>query len=295
MRWEMRMVRSWRAYAKKPPIVEALQLLGIGIGLLSMSGLLTGLYSDMQTGALPAVAVLALAGVCEITVQTKRVLKQAWAQMAGKIVSVSLGVILTAVTVSMAKQTVHSLAHVDPKYMAEFTAAVAAGLLPLVFLGTAAALLLLWAILQMVLLGAVFFGGILLEQAKPLVGERLQNRVRLFWYRIRTGRRPPHGVLPTAGFMPQHEVSLVGSMLSKVAVVWVLAQAGKGLAVAAPETIPLLTKVMVRLEYRPAPSCRNLAAPLGVVYMDDGNVSVARLKNGLYQFTVEKCELSGGA
>jgi len=215
--------------------------------------------------------------------------------MAGKIISLSLGVMLTAATVSMAKQTVHSLAHVDPKYMTEFTAAVTAGLLPLVYLGVAGTILLLWAAVQILLLGAVLFGGSLLTQVKPLIGERAQNRVRLFWYRIRTGKRPPGGVMPSVGVMPQHEVSLVGSVLSKIAVVWLFAQVGEGVNVTVPEATPLLAKAMVSLEYRPASSCRNIDAGLSVVYMDDGNVSVARFKDNQYQFTVEKCEYGGGA
>ena len=119
----------------------------------------------------PTFAVFAVAGVCEITVQAKRVFKQAWAKTAGKLLSLSLGVMLTAVTVSMAKQTVHSLAHVDPKYMGEFTAVVAAGLLPLVYLGAAGVLLLLWAALQVLLLGVVLFGSSLLTQTRPLMGD----------------------------------------------------------------------------------------------------------------------------
>jgi hypothetical protein len=101
--------------------------------------------------------------------------------------------------------------------------------------------------------------------------------------------------MPSAGFMPQHEVSLVGSILSKIAVVWLFGQVGEGLNVTVPELTPLLAKAMVRLEYRPAASCRNIDARLGVVYMDDGNVSVARFQDNHYQFTVEKCEYGGGA
>jgi hypothetical protein len=202
---------------------------------------------------------------------------------------------LTAVTVSMAKQTVHSIAHIDPKYLTELTAAVAAGLLPFVYLATAGFLLLLWAAFQLALLGPFLIGSSLLTQPKPLVGERLQNRVRIFWYRIRKGERPPGGVMPDEGFMPQHEVSLVGSVLSKVAVVWALAHVGEELVVAIPEVTPLLAEAMVRLEYRPASSCRNIDERLSVVYMDDGNVSVARLVHGRYRFTVEKCEYGGKA
>jgi hypothetical protein len=207
---------------------------------------------------------------------------------------VSLGVMLTAVAVSMAKHTVHSLAHIDPKYMTEFTAAVTAGLLPLVYVGAAGALLLLWALFQVALLGPLLFGSSLLTQPKPLAGGRVQ-RLRVFWYRIRKGERPSGGLLPDPGFMPQYEVSLIGSVLSKVAVGWALAHVGEGLAFALPDVTPILAKAMVELEYRPASSCRNIDAQLGVVYMDDGNVSVARLQDGRYRFTVEKCEYGGGA
>lgn len=290
MRWQVRMIRSWRAYSTKPPTVEALHLLGIAMSFLSVAGLVSGLYSDVRIGMMPAFSVFVVAGICEITVQTKRVLKQAWAKLVGKIISLSLGVMLTAVTVSMAKQTVHSLAHVDPKYLTEFTAVAAAGLMPLMYLGAAGVVLLLWAMIQTLLLGAVFVGTGLLSQAKPFIGEGVQQRMRLFWYRIRIGRRPPGGVVPTAGFMPQHEVSLVGSVLSKLAVVCLLVQAGEGVAVAVPDVTPLLIKAMVRLEFRAASSCRNVDAGLGVVYIDRGNVLVARPQNGHYLFTVEKCE-----
>ena len=295
MRTEMRMVKSWRRYSKKPPIVEALHLLGLGVAMLSLAAALAaGLYEDASLVMAPAFAVLTVAGVCEITVQTKRILKQAWAQTAGKILSLSFGVALAAVTVAMAKQTVHSLAHIDPKYMTEFTAVVAAALLPIVYLGAASALLAIWACFQILLLGAVLFGGSFLAQAKPLIGERTENRVRLFWFRIRNGRRPQGGKMPNAAFMPQHEVSLVGSVLSKLAVVVCFAQVLQGVATEVPAASPLLTKTMVDLEYRPESGCRNIGADLGVVYMDDGNVSVARIQDGRYAFTVEKCEYGSG-
>ena len=133
-------------------------------------------------------------------------------------------------------------------------------------------------------------GAGLLTQAQPLIGKGVQKRLRLFWYRIRTGRRSPGGVVPAAGFMPQNEVSLVGSVLSKLAVGCLLAQAGEGVAVTVPDATPLLIKAMVRLEYRAASSCRNVDTGLGVVYIDRGNVSVARLQGDQYVFTVEKCE-----
>lgn len=294
MRWEIRMVRSWRAYARKPPVVEALHLLGIAIVSLAMVAMVCDWYRDLQISMAPALVVFAVAGVCEIIVQTKRMLKQAWAQVTGKILSLSFGVILTAATLSMAKQSVHSLAHIDPKYLTEFTTAVAAGLLPLVCLGVAGIVLILWATLQILLLGALLLGGSLLTPVKPFVGDRTQNGMRMFWYRIRTGKRPPGRVMPAAVFMPQHEVSLVGSALAKVAVVWALAQVGEGIAVIAPDTTPMLVKAMVKLEYRPNSSCRNLDPGLGIVYMDDGNVSVARREGDHYRFTVEKCEYASG-
>lgn len=43
MRWEVRMLRSWRSYSTKPPTVEALHLLGIAMSLLSVAGLVSGL------------------------------------------------------------------------------------------------------------------------------------------------------------------------------------------------------------------------------------------------------------
>jgi hypothetical protein len=293
-RWEIRMVRSWGAYSRKPVIVDALHLLGIAMLFTSVAGLVAGLYSDARIGMVPTFAVFAVAGVCEITVQAKRMFKQAWAKTAGKILSLSLGVMLTAVTVSMAKQTVHSLAHVDPKYMAEFTAVVAAGLLPLVYLGAAGVLLLLWAALQVLLLVVILFGSSLLTQTRPLMGDGAQNRVRLFWYRIRTGKRPPDGVLPASGFMPQHEVSLIGSVVSKLVVGLALAQMGEGLAIAVPGATPWMEHAMVSLEYRPASSCRNIDARFGVVYLDGGKVSVARFYGGSYRFSVEKCEYGEG-
>ena len=94
--------------------------------------------------------------------------------------------------------------------------------------------------------------------------------------------------------MPQHEVSLIGSVVSKVVVGLALAQMGEGLAIAVPEATPWLTHAMVSLEYRPASSCRNIDARLGVVYLDGGKVSVARFYGGRYRFSVEKCEYGDG-
>jgi hypothetical protein len=294
MRWGIRVVRSWHGYFKRPAIVEALHLLGIGVVLLLMAGFVSGMYKDIQTGMVPVFAIFFAAGICEITVQAKRVLKQAWAKTAGKVISLSLGAVLTAVTVSMAKQTVHSLAHIDPKYMTEFTTIVVAGLLPLVYLGAAGALLSVWAGFQMLLVTVIFFASDSLTQSMPRIGTRARNRAGMLWYRIRTGRRPLGGAMAVASFMPQHHVSLVGSVISKVAVVVVLFQVVDGVSAEVPRAAPLLAKAMVQLEYRPASSCRNIDARLSVVYMDDSKVSVARFKDGRYHFTVEKCEYGGG-
>jgi hypothetical protein len=292
MRLGIRMVRSWHGYFKRPAIVEALHLLGIGAVLLLMAGLVSGVYKDVRTGMTPVFAIFAVAGICEITVQAKRILKQAWAKTAGKVISLSLGGILTAVTVSMAKQTVHSLAHIDPKYMAEFTAVVVAGMLPLVYLGVAGALLLLWAVIQILVVVVLFASG-MFTQAMPWIGNCVQNRARLLWYRICKGRRPSGGAMPVTSFMPQHEVSLVGSVISKFAVVGMLAQVVDDVSAEVPRATPLLAKTMVQLEYRPASSCRNIDARLAVVYMDDGYVSVASFRDGRYHFRVEKCEYGG--
>jgi len=65
------MIKSWRMYSKKPPIVEALHLLGIAMVLLSMAGMVLGLFSDIRIGMVPSLLVFAIAGICEITVQAK--------------------------------------------------------------------------------------------------------------------------------------------------------------------------------------------------------------------------------
>lgn len=267
-----------------------LHLLGLASVLLASALWLAGWTLAHEISFAIAGLLLTVAGVCEITVSTSRAIRFAWAPTVGKVLAFSLCVVLAAASLSFSKQIVHSLSRIDPKYLAEFTAILASLVLPLIYMTIAAALLAVFAIFQVLLVGLLAIGNSLFAQAKPFVEKRTRDRLSLFWYRIRNGKKPPAGTELRFEFLSQSEISLIVSPMAKMAVVVVLGGGLQMLIDGYPILRPSLARALVVLEYRTGGGCHNIDASLPVVYMDDGWASVARLTNTGYVFTTEKCE-----
>lgn len=288
-RWEMRIVRSWREFSRPSPFVQSMQVLAFALGLLWVA-----IHIGFQTNLMPiawlALFALGIAGVSEMTVQARRLLSKAWAPFLGKIFAVSLGVALAALATSNAKQLVHALSPIDPKYMTELTVILAAAYLPVIYLATAGVAMAAYAIFQVLIFWVVSAAGMLANYSKLFLGGARDAQLRLYWYRIRMGKRPCGGVLPAATFLSPSDVSLLASPVSKVLVAAILVGAVQEASQQLPLAMPFLKRAMVELEYREKSACKDVPKGARVVYMDDGKISIAEAKDDGYSFRVAECK-----
>jgi hypothetical protein len=289
LRWEMRIVKSWRQFAKPSPVVQAFHLLGLALGFF-WSSIYVGLQVDAKPLLWSAMFVLGIAGVCEITVQMGKVWRKAWAPVLGKILAVSLGVALAALALSSAKKVTHAISPIDPKYMSEFTTIVAAFYLPIVYLAMAGVAVAAYALFQVFVFWLVSMAGMFTEQLKPILGENKNARLRLYWYRIRCGKRPRGSVLPPAASLDSAGISLLASPISKMIVATVLVSGVQEISKLLPLATGILTRTMVEVEYKENSGCKDLPRGVRVVYMDDGNVSIAERNLDGYTFKVGTCK-----
>ena len=235
------------------------------------------------------VVILAVSGICETIVRISRIAKSVWAPTVGKILSVSVCVILAAISLSMAKQATHALAQIDPKYLTEFVAVATFIFIPIVYMSAAATVLLIYAAFQFMLLFLLALGDMIFGQTQIFLTNGSRERLRLYWYRIINGHRPVGGIVPKIGFLPKAHISLMASPLSKLAVVALMSSLLSDPVRALAVVHPLMTTALVALEYRSGSQCKNVGDVLPVAYMEDGWVSVARRDGDAYVFGVQRC------
>lgn len=292
VRWEMRLVRSWRAQARPNPFIDVLHYLALAIVFLSVACMAGGWIAHGLAGIDAAIAVLAIAGLCDTVVLVSRIVRSSWAPTLGKVLSISVCVILLAISLSMAKQATHGLAQIDPKYLTEFVAVLTFLFIPVVYLHAAAAVLMVWATGQLLVLSVLAFGDMLLGQPLLLFASGWKKRLELRWYRLVHGHKPPGGVVPKAGMLPQAHITLVASPLSKLAVVVVLSPLMQDPVEALPSLKPAMASALVEMEYRSGSRCKDIGAAAKVAYMENGWVSVARGEKGNHVFDVVQCEFT---
>ncbi|MGK5063002.1 hypothetical protein [Janthinobacterium sp. LB3P112] len=290
MRKEMHVIKAWRKFFHISPIVKAFHILAFAFCLLSVAvGIVIGI-NESKPVLWVVGFILALAGICEMMTQATRLLKKAWSPLLGKVLAISVGVAITVIALSRAKQLVHSLSPIDTKYMVEFTTLVTAFYLPMVFITAVGVGMAIYASCQLLVLTIFTVYSNLMMQSSAVLGENFIKRQQMFWYRIKEGKRPPGKMLPPRKFLSQLEISMLMSPLSKIVLAWILVQGVDASTTSFPSMAPWLKTQIVAIEYRSGSACKNIDKGLGVVYMDDGNVSVARPGKDGYTFNVEACQ-----
>ncbi|WP_425252964.1 hypothetical protein ACPJXG_28290 [Janthinobacterium sp. NFX145] len=290
MRKEMHVIKAWREFFHISPIVKAFHLLALAFCSLSATmGIVIGLNTAMAF-LWVAGSILAMAGICEMTTQATRLLKKAWGPILGKVLALSVGAAITVIALSKAKQLVHSLSSIDTKYVAEFTTLVTAFYLPMVFIAAIGVGMAIYASCQLLVLTIFTISNNLMIQSRAVLGESWMEKQQMFWYRISEGKRPSGNILPPRKFLSEFEISMLMSPLSKIILAWMLVQGVDASTTSLPLIAPWLKTQIVAIEYRSGSACKNINKNLGVVYMDDGNVSVARLGKDGYIFNIEACQ-----
>lgn len=290
MRYAMRFIKGWRDFFRLSPIVRAFHLLAFAFCFLSVAlGIVIGVNKAMPF-LWVAVFILGIAGVGEMAAQATRLLEKAWSPILGKVLVICFGGAIAAISLSRAKQFVHTLSPIDTKYLVEFTTLLTAIYSPIVFITAVGVGIALYASCQMFVVAILAMGSNLAIPSRAMLGQGWMEKRRMFCHRIREGKRPYGNVLPPPKFFSEFDVSMFMSPLSKIILAWMLVYGVEFSTKSLPATAPWLKSVLVEIEYRPNSSCQNIDKLLNVVYMDDGNVSVARRAANSYTFTVEACE-----
>lgn len=295
IRGPLRAARRARRRLAMPPAVRFLHMSAWTSACLAIPAFLSG-YEGLTAACLGACAVLLfVAGSIDLTVRGTWLARRVWNETLGKIFSVSIGAILIAVSVAAAKSWVHSIVRIDAKYFIESTAILAAMILPIAYCLFGVCVLSLYAAGQMGRLAVVSVGTSFFRQMLPFAGQRRVESAKMLRYRLVHGRRPPGGILPSAWrrFFDDAPASIrpVSTLVVIVAIV-MLVQALQNLPRAYR---PYVAAAVVALDYRGGSSCIGLGGALGVAYMDDGKVSVARRRGADIEFAVERCRYASDA
>lgn len=285
-----RAVRFLRKVLAVSPAVKFLHVLAWSIGCMAPAAVLTGHKLLEQICITTFFIVLFIAGVADLIQRGGLLAKLAWSELLGKLFSVSIGAILLCLAIARAKMWVHSIAHIDPKYLTESTAIFAAVLLPIMYCLFGMALLYLLAILQMLGLAVYAFSSMITEQIGPFAGAANYARFRLFWYRIAKGKKPLGGTLPSGRSSMLDSILIFSKPLSTIAIITAMTFVFQTLGSVMLRVQPYLTTALVALEYRQGGSCIGLGDDARVAYMEDGNVSVVRMKGQTPTFSVEACK-----
>ena len=289
----LRPVRFWHALTAVSPAVQFLQTLALSIGLLGAAEEVVGALDMARICNIVFMALLFVAGVLDLIQRGTMLARRVWREILGKLFSVSFGAILLCLAISKAKTWIHSITHIDPKYLTEATAILAAILLPVMYSLFAVGLLYAFALLQ--LLGLLVYVPVtsLVEHSRTFIGKANHERLKSWWYRITTGTEPPDGVAPKKSIFDGLAVFV--RPISTIAIIYVFTQAYATAKGFLPQLWPHMTTALVALEYRHGSSCPGFEKGVGVVYMEDGNISVVRQTEAGPVFSVESCKYQADA
>ena len=277
-------VGAWRMRKQLPPLpleaivhkVRQFRELPLWVGFLFLIGcpplalaaalLLIGYDVAATWIALPALLPLSVAGIHDLSIRIRLVMRHVWSDTLGKLFAVSIGTVLALGAIVLAKHIVHGITHIDPKYLLESTGMLAALLLPVVYFAFAYCVLFAYFLLLMLSFPVT---QLVSHHATEDAGETSTSK----WF-------DAGGLLKCARLT---------CTLAVLAVAVILLDQGTG---AAAHLRPLVRYLIVKLEYRDASSCLNLPKDARVAYMEDENVSVAPDQGHHHDFEVKKCKLT---
>jgi hypothetical protein len=290
IRRPLRAARLTRSLLGVSPTVRFLHTAAWAAGCLSPAALLSGHRGLSDICILLFFISLFFAGITDLVSRGTWLARRLWNETLGKIFSVSIGAILIALSIAAAKSWLHSVVQIDPKYFIESTAIFTAMLLPIMYCLFTMCLLGLLALVQFAGLSIFMLRSMFFQQLSPFAGQHRLQKIRMFRYRLTHGRRPPGNVLPAVGSGILDDMLVFARPLSTLAVIGALGLLLQALQNLSRAYQPYVTEALVALEYRSGSSCIGFEKALGVVYMDDGNVSVARRNGRNVEFSVEACK-----
>lgn len=288
-------VKAVRTFMQVSPEVQVIHVAAWSCGCFAGALQLAGLRMAASVGIVLCVALLVVAGVIDLAQRVGPLLRLVWQGIFGKVFAVSIGAALLGFAVVLSKRWIHSVTHVDPKYLSEAIAIVSALLLPVVYAVCGMAVLGLFGMGQM--LGSVLMSWFahFVQLFAPLLGRRNSGKLDQFWAATAPPACAGNGIQMSRKFNFLDGISHFSKGWSTFAIVAVFAFGLDSVIAGLKEVQPHLISALVQLEYRSASKCFGLERASGIVYMEDSYISVAWPRGETFEFTVEKCELDAEA
>jgi len=290
IRFTFRLLRKVRKELIVPPAIQLLYVLSwIASMVVTIGLLLSKSPTSFDIGYLSVFSILAIAAFFDLLIRILRLMKKAWARTAGKVLLAHVGGAALLLALAMAKQQIHGLVRVDPKYFEDFARLLAVLYLPFVYVTIGVSVLSLFSIFQMV-------GVLIVLPASQVAnffsafaqGSKFERDCRIFWYRIRWGKKPVE--LPGKTGMSLDDIRFFMRPLGTVALVATVFQLVSNSATYLPKTQTVVASVLVMTQYQSDSRCKGLVPGTRVVYLDRGNVSTATISGPHVVFGVEQCK-----
>lgn len=289
IRFMARLLREVRKELVVPPVIQLLYAIAwIGSLATTITLLLTKKPASLQIGSMLVFSVIAIAAFFDVLFRVSRIMKRAWAKTIGKILMANVGAAALLLALALAKQQIHALVRVDPKYFEDFARLLAIVYLPFVYVAIGVAALSLFSISQMFCVVIFVLASSIVRIFLPFVeGSKLQRECRVFWYRIRYGKKPAE--LPKKSIMSLDDIQFFMRPLGTVALVAVISQLLLNSAAYLPQKQTFVARALTEIQYQGNSRCGGLAPGTRVVYLDRGNVSTATVSGSDVVFSVAQC------
>ena len=268
--------------AIKPQLVfgMALGLFGLAARTLHQQSLAEFLFACSAT-------ILLIAGATDVYQIAVYLIDKVWARAIGKLFSVALNIIIAGLALAIAKAATHAITGENPNHFTEFTAILTALVLPAVY-GFALSLALI-ALGTFQLLRLMLFLTIIASSKRIELWCSETARLKITNWRNQLQQSTAPG--ETGSRQSVHHFHDTAHMIRPFAVLTVaiaLAMFSSSLFGLWPVAKPLLTNILVNIEYREHSTCPN-AKQLPMAYLDDGLISVAIREGKAYEFSKREC------
>lgn len=182
LRWLRRLYKANSGVAFVAPASMAVLMASALIAWVLSSALV------FHTGTWVWVVLLAMMGAVECCQRIHRMMKTAWARAVGRLMLLGLGALVGVVAHVIANHAAHQISQIDPKYCPNFVALMTILLTPLLYVYSVAALVAVWAVLELVVLFVLYAVSQVLHLIA--IGFNQSSRLDVAIYRLVYGYRP---------------------------------------------------------------------------------------------------------
>lgn len=270
-------LRPFRPFIERPKISEHLFYLA---SFLTLCLVIEVLVSKKWSGISESLAIWISAASCigflmETHTQVKAAVASIWAKVLGKAMLGVLALLANYLSISLAKNFVHLVVHVDPKFFPEFMGIISIGITALIFLAAIQFLVSLLGFLRLV-------SSYLVVALHQIVSSFAPNAFNFVW-RVLFGKQ--------ARFIAfKHSLFATFSFIGSIFLVVALAYPTTLLARHSDDMSSILTRILVAVEFRSGSSCTNLKPTSSIAYLDRGWVSMAEPIPSGFKFSLVQCE-----